>query len=110
MNEYYPSLSALGSALSSFLDRTLHGLEGTLAEYSEALSGLREKIGLTTVFPKIISDHVFSIESQFVAQMFETLAILKDKEFTDAIIAGRRDVKDGRIHNFSELLSEYGIE
>ena len=113
MKEYtsdFPSISALGSALGSFLDKTLHGLERTLAKYSEALSGVREKLSVTTVFPQILPQTFFSVESGLIAQLFETLAVLNDKEFMNAIKIGRADLKEGRTHNFSELLSEYGIE
>ena len=103
-------MSALSSALGSFLEKTLHGLEGTWANYSEALSGIRQKLGMTTVFPQVIPDSVFLFESKYFLKLFETLAIVRDSEFMDAIRIGREDIKSGRTHDFSDLLSEYGIE
>lgn len=43
-------------------------------------------------------------------QLCETLAILKDEEFMQAIKIGVSDVAKGRVHNFSELLAEYGLD
>jgi len=112
LEEYNPSLTPFGT----FIDKALHGLQRTLRGYSEPLAGFLKKLRQTTFVPRTLSDTVFPMHLVEDAQLdqllglWETLTILNDRDLTLAIAKGREDVKKGRVHDFSELLAEYGLE
>ena len=111
MIEYNPSITPLGT----FLNKALNGLQHTLESYTEALGGFLKRLKQTTFVPRTLSDTVFpwylvdSAQLDQLFEMWETLAIVNNQEFALAIAKGREDVKKGRVHDFSELLAEYGL-
>jgi len=110
MKLYNPSFSFLGS----FIEKAQHGVNHTITNYLGAFSVLIERLKVTTVIPPSLSEVVLTptsaIDPGMLSQILETMAILNDKEFLDAISMGKEDVDKGRVHKFSELLAEYGLE
>jgi len=43
-------------------------------------------------------------------ELAETLEVLEDEELTESIKASERDIREGRLIGFDELLKELGID